>query len=173
MKRSRPVAHKATKPTLEGEIAHLRDLDLKGLRFSRQSLFRRQAPSHLPRHLLLAVMAYQLQADALGDLAPNTVRLLKQIASKGTTEIAVRLTSDFDRLRADLKPGTLLLREWKGCSHRVMVVNEGFVWNSKTYDSLSKNACAITGTRWNVPRSFGLRYTATDAIRTCSSPTST
>src|SRR5262249_23908092 len=58
MKRSRPVAHKATKPTLEGEIAQLRDLDLKGLRLRWQSMFRRQAPSHLPRHLLLAVMAH-------------------------------------------------------------------------------------------------------------------
>src|SRR5262245_14638665 len=165
MKRSRLVAHKATKPTLEDEIAHLRDLDLKGLRLRWQSMFRRQAPSHLPRHLLLAVMAYQLQADEIGGLAPETVRLLKHIASKGTTEIAVRLTSDFDRLRADLKPGTLLLREWKGFSHRVMVVDEGFAWNGKTYDSLSKIACAITGTRWNGPRFFGLRDKVMAAIK--------
>ena len=82
MKRSRPVVHKATKPTLEGEIAHLRDLDLKGLRVRWQSMFRRQAPSHLPRHLLLAVMAYRLQADELGDLVPDTVRLLKQIGAR-------------------------------------------------------------------------------------------
>jgi hypothetical protein len=69
--------------------------------------------------LLLAVMAYQLQVDELGDLAPDTVRLLKLIASKGPSDIAVRLTSEFDRRRrADLKPGTILLREWKGCSHR-------------------------------------------------------
>jgi Protein of unknown function (DUF2924) len=84
MKRSRSVVHRATKPTLEDEIMHLRDLDLKRLRLRRQSMFRRQAPSHLPRHLLLAVMAYQLQADELGGLAPNTIRLLKQIVSKGT-----------------------------------------------------------------------------------------
>jgi hypothetical protein len=32
MKRSRTVVHNATKPPLEIEIAHLRDLDLKGLR---------------------------------------------------------------------------------------------------------------------------------------------
>src|SRR5262245_56831498 len=120
-------------------------------------MFRRQAPAHLPRHLLLAVMAYQLQADELGDLARDTVRLLKQIASKGTSDTAVRLTSEFDRRRADLKPGTILLREWKGRSHRVMMVDEGFAWNGKTYDSLSKIACAITGTRWNGPRFFGLR----------------
>jgi hypothetical protein len=158
MKRSRSAMHRATKPTLEDEIAHLRDFDLKGLRLRWHSIFRRQAPSHLPRHLLLAVMAYQLQVDELGDLAPDTVRLLKLIASKGPSDIAVRLTSEFDRRRrADLKPGTILLREWKGCSHRVMVVDEGFVWNGKTYDSLSKIACAITGTKWNGPRFFGLR----------------
>ena len=166
MKRSRPVVHKATKPTLEGEIAHLRDLDLKGLRLRWRSMFRRQAPSHLPRHLLLAVIAYQLQADELGDLVPDTVRLLEQIASKGTPEAAVRLTSNFDRRRADLKPGTILMREWKGCSHRVMVVDESFVWNGKTYDSLSKIACAITGTKWNGPRFFGLRDKDAAEIKT-------
>src|SRR5262245_3951403 len=110
MKRSRPLVHQPTKPTLEGEMAQLRDLDLKGLRLRWQSMFRRQAPSHLPRHLLLAVMAYRLQADQLGDLATDTVHLLKQIASKGTKEAAIRLTSDFDRRRADLRPGTVLMR---------------------------------------------------------------
>ena len=166
MKRSRTVVHRTTKPTLEGEIAQLRDLDLKGLRLRWQSMFRRQAPSHLPRHLLFAVMAYRLQADQLGDLATDTVILLKQIASKGTPEAAVRLIADFDQRRADLKSGTLLLREWKGRGHRVMVEDEGFAWNGKTYDSLSKIACAITGTRWNGPRFFGLRDKAMAAIKT-------
>jgi hypothetical protein len=158
--------HRATKPTLEGEIAQMRNLDVKGLRLRWQSQFRRQAPSHLPRHLLLAVMAYQLQADQLGDLATDTVHLLKQIASKGTSEAALRLTSDFDRCRADLKPGTILVREWKGRSHRVMVVDGGFAWNGRTYDSLSKIARAITGTRWNGPRFFGLRDKAAAEIKT-------
>jgi hypothetical protein len=166
MKRSGRVAHKATKQTLESEIAQLRDLDLKGLRLRWQSMFRRQAPSHLPRHLLLAVMAYRLQADQLGDLATDTVRLLKQIASKGPTETAAQLTSEFDRRRADLRPGSILMREWKGRSHRVMVVDEGFAWNGKTYDSLSKIACAITGTKWNGPRFFGLRDKVTAEVET-------
>jgi hypothetical protein len=166
MKRSRRVAHKATKQTLEGEIAQLRDLDLTRLRLRWQSMFRRQAPSHLPRHLLLAVIAYQRQADELGDLAPDTVRLLKQIASKGTTETAVQITSELDRRRANLRPGTVLMRAWKGRSHRVMVVDEGFAWNGKTYDSLSKIAGAITGTKWNGPRFFGLRDKVTAEVET-------
>jgi Protein of unknown function (DUF2924) len=39
----------------------------------------------------------------------------------------------------------------------VMVVDDGFALNGKTYDSLSKVAFAITGTNWNGPRFFGLR----------------
>ena len=41
--------------------------------------------------------------------------------------------------------------------HRVAVLADGFAWNGKTYPSLSKVAFAITGTRWNGPKFFGLR----------------
>ena len=157
MTQSKSVGRNATNVSLNDEIAHLRDLDLKGLRARWQSVYRRQAPSHLPRHLLFAVLAYQLQAEELGDLAPDTIRMLTQIGSGSTIETAVRLTAEFDRRRSNLKPGTILRREWKGRSHQVMVVDEGFAWNGKTYDSLSKIACAITGTKWNGPRFFGLR----------------
>ena len=70
---------------------------------------------------------------------------------------AVRLTSAFDRRRTELKTGTILMREWNGRPHRVTVMDEGFAWNGRTYDSLSKIALAITGTKWNGPRFFGLR----------------
>jgi hypothetical protein len=42
-------------------------------------------------------------------------------------------------------------------SFRVMVMADGFAWKGQTYDSLSKVAFAITGTKWNGPRFFGLR----------------
>jgi hypothetical protein len=42
--------------------------------------------------------------------------------------------------------------------HRVAVLGDGFAYNGKTYPSLSKVAFAITGTRWNGPRFFGLRH---------------
>jgi hypothetical protein len=53
--------------------------------------------------------------------------------------------------------GTVLGREWNGRMHRVAVLGEGLVWNGQTYPSLSKVALAITGTRWNGPKFFGLR----------------
>src|SRR5207253_10331728 len=70
--------------------------------------------------------------------------------------ISARLVS-FDQKQTKLTPGTVLVRDWDRKSQRVMVMADGFAWNGKTYDSLSKVAFAITGTRWNGPRFFGLR----------------
>ena len=70
--------------------------------------------------------------------------------------MADRLKS-LDRKRTDLMPGTVLVREWDRQSHRVMVLADGFAWNGQSYVSLTKVAFAITGTRWNGPRFFGLR----------------
>jgi hypothetical protein len=157
MRQTRPVAKKVTRLSLDDEIAHLRDLDLHGLRARWKSMLRRQPPSHLPRHLLFAVLVYRVQAGELGDLDPVTARLLKQIAIGVGTGEASRLTEEFGHRRAKLKAGTILMREWNARAYRVMVVDEGFAWNGKTYDSLSKVAFAITGTNWNGPRFFGLR----------------
>ena len=56
-----------------------------------------------------------------------------------------------------LKPGALITREWKSRIERVMVVKDGFAWNGETYGSLSAVAFAITGTKWNGHRFFGVR----------------
>jgi len=48
-----------------------------------------------------------------------------------------------------LLPGAVLTREWNGHNHRVMVVDGGFAFEGKSYDSLSKVAFAVTGTKWN------------------------
>jgi hypothetical protein len=54
----------STKRSVEDEIAHLRGLDLSGLRARWQSIFQKQAPTHLTRRLLFAVIAYRLQHRA-------------------------------------------------------------------------------------------------------------
>jgi hypothetical protein len=121
MPHTRPVAKRATRLSLDDEIAHLRDLDLHGLRARWKSMLRQQAPPHLSRHLLLAVLAYRLQADELGDLDPATARLLRQIAIGGGTIKTSRLMDEFGRRRTEFKPGTVLMREWNAQAYRVMV----------------------------------------------------
>jgi hypothetical protein len=147
----------STKTSVGDEIAHLRGLDLKGLRSRWQSVFQRLPPGHLPRHLLFAIIAYRIQADRLGDLDHETEQILDRTGAKDTgTTMSAHLVS-FDQKRAGLTLGTVLVREWDRHSHRVMVLADGFAWNGQTYDSLSKVAFAITGTKWNGPRFFGMR----------------
>src|SRR5262249_36809256 len=135
----------------------LRDRDVKWLSGRRQSLFERPPPSHWPRHLLFAVLAFRIQADRHGDLDHETRKVLdRSNANESGSAMADQLKS-LDRKRTDLTPGTVLVREWDRQSHRVMVLADGYTWNGQTYVSLSKVAFAITGTRWDGPRFFGLR----------------
>lgn len=157
MPKKRRNGRASTKTSVECEIAHLRGLDLRGLRARWKSVFQRQAPAHLTRHLLFAVIAYRIQADRLGDLDHKTRQVLDlTVAKEAGPAMSARLAS-FDQKRTELSPGTVLVREWDRQSQRVMVMADGFAWNGQTYDSLSKVAFAITGTRWNGPRFFGLR----------------
>ena len=140
--------------SLDAEIARLRDLGVSELRSRWHTVFGRQSPPHLPRHLLFRVLAYRLQADQLGDLDAETVRLLDR---SGSPEKAGQRAVSMGQRTAELRPGTMLGREWNGQMHRVAVLTEGFAWNGKTYRSLTKVAFAITGTRWSGPKFFGLR----------------
>ncbi len=56
-----------------------------------------------------------------------------------------------------IKPGSELVRTWKGATHRVQVKGDGFAYNGRPYSSLSEIASHITGTKWNGPLFFGLR----------------
>ena len=145
------------KISVEDEIAHLRDLDRRGLRARWQSVFQRSPPLHLPRHLLFAVLAFRIQADRFGDLDHETRKVLDRTDVHETGSAMSDRLMSLDQKRTSLTPGTVLVREWDRQSHRVMVLADGFAWNGQTFDSLTKIAFAITGTRWNGPRFFGLR----------------
>ena len=142
--------------TLATEIAQLRGLDLSTLRSRWRVVFRKDAPPHLPRHLLMRVVAYRLQADRLGNLDAESQRLLD--SSTSPQQVSARVI-EARRRQIRLRPGTVLAREWKGQMQRVKVMADGFAWNGTTYSSLSRIACVITGTRWNGPKFFGLRDT--------------
>jgi hypothetical protein len=118
-------------------------------------------------------MAYRLQAEAFGDLDRKTTRMLERLADGAADKSASNgpSTPNSDegqkpeassaRAASDpliLKPGALLVREWQGRLERVTVVKDGFDWNGATYASLSGAAFAITGTKWNGHRFFGLRH---------------
>jgi hypothetical protein len=139
---------------LELELATLHQLGLDSLRARWRSAFGRSASKHLPPSLLLRLLAYRLQAQCFGDLDPASAKLLERVARD--RELRNFPLADRDAVR----PGAMLVREWQGKTHQVIALEEGFEWNGTTYQSLSEVARAITGTRWNGPRFFGLRSPA-------------
>ena len=143
-------------------VANLEGLDLNGLRRQWRGHLGGEAPAHLPRWLLMKVLAYRLQADAFGGLDKSIRRILRSGKEDG-------VGAPFDRRAPQtrdglgLRVGALLVREWNGRLERVMILEEGFAWNGQTFASLSQIAKAMTGTNWNGHRFFGLRQGKTPA----------
>jgi hypothetical protein len=109
------------------------------------------------------MIAYRIQEEAFGGLDRETAKLLDRLA-RGEKP---------NELNRRLKTGTVLVREYKGERHTVTVVPDGFLWRDTTCSSLSIIAQAITGTKWNGPRFFGLRVprhpdNVDAAIESCS-----
>ena len=156
-------------PDLRAEIEGLAALDLHDLRARWRQRLRSTPPATLTRPLLLRLLAYKLQARVHGDLDAATAGYLDRVAR----DHARRRTAGEQSApkapppvppvirKRGLKPGTLLVRHHGGVQHRVVVLADGYLWDSRTFASLSEVARAITGTRWNGPRFFGLRSATT------------
>ncbi|MDI9849675.1 DUF2924 domain-containing protein [Rhodoblastus sp. 17X3] len=161
----RPVGSKAQE-TLAAEIGELARLDFTQLRLRWRNQLGGTFPAHLPRWLLTRVLAYRLQVATLGGLDPATLRRIRGSPSEAEPSSAPRFAprSAASKDGVALRPGALLVREWRGQLHRVMILDEGFAWNGETYSSLSKVARTITGANWNGHRFFGLRKTQADGV---------
>jgi hypothetical protein len=110
-------------------------------------------PKQLPKFLQSRLLAYSLQVQQTGGLSKMASRFLDQVAIDLE---AGRETSLPYPAEQRLKPGTVIMREHDGVHQRVMVLDEGFAWNGKSFRSLSAVAKAMTGTNWNGQRFFGL-----------------
>jgi hypothetical protein len=130
---------------LEEMLAEVGSLDYAGLKARYEEVLRRPPPPRLGLDLLRRALAYQLQADWLGGLAPKVEKLLQSSSSPRNLNG-----------HRKLEPGSQLVREWQGEMHVVDVIEGGYRWQGERYASLSAVAREITGTRWSGPRFFGL-----------------
>lgn len=161
----RPSLSQDERAALRMEVEGLTALDLHDLRSRWRQRLRTAPPATLTRPLLLRLLAYRLQARVLGDLDSATAKYLDRLARDHARRRngealpkskAAPPVPPAPRERG-LMPGTLLIRHHAGQQHRVVVVPDGFLWEGRTFTSLSEIAHRITGTRWNGPRFFGLR----------------
>ena len=101
---------------------------------------------------MAAALAHRAQEQAFGALSPDLIARLRRLAR--TIEVNPDASVP---LNSTMKPGTRLVRRWKGRNHLVTVEPSGFEYRGTRYDSLSEIARLITGTRWSGPLFFGLR----------------
>src|SRR6202163_2277977 len=143
---------KPADPAVEAELDRLAVMPIAQLRVRYREVFRKDPPKSFGPDLLRRSIAHRIQEKAYGGLSRPAQRLLDQamkaFAAKPNGKIV---------LPRRIKPGSVLVREWKGRSHRVMVLADGFAYEGDVYSNLSEIAVLITGTRWNGPRFFGLR----------------
>lgn len=144
-------------PAIEVELDRLASMPIVQLRLRYNEVLRAEPPPAFGPDLLRRSIAHRLQEKAYGGLSRPLERLLDQIVKVYSAQPNGKLM-----LPRRIKPGSLLVRNWKGKSHRVAVLSDGFLYDGVAYPSLSEIAVLITGTRWNGPKFFGLRSKAPD-----------
>ncbi len=137
---------------LEAKFTALTVMDGDGLRREWRRLYRSHPPLHIRRDLLVLAIAWKLQEKVYGGLTAAQKRKLASIGEE------LRKNGNLSTGPAiRMKPGLRLVREWRGETHTVLVIEDGFEWNGQRRCSLSAIAREITGTHWSGPRFFGLK----------------
>jgi hypothetical protein len=161
----RPTAAvQTTDPVVEDELDRLATMPIAQLRVRYRKVFRTDPPRAFGPDLLRRSIAQRIQEKAYGGLTRPAQRLLDQMITAYAAKPNGKIV-----LPRRIKPGSVLVREWKGKSHRVTVLADGFAYGGKSFANLSEIAGLITGTRWNGPRFFGLRSKTKESDETAAS----
>ncbi len=127
---------------IEEKLAALPAMPLPELKSLWRKYFK-EDPIRFQRDYMLRRIAYQMQVHAYGGL-PKTLRnKLHRLADEGQTTI---------REQVRLTPGTRLMRTYKGERLIVLVLDKGFEFQGRTYQSLTAIATELMGSRTSGPR---------------------
>jgi hypothetical protein len=159
------------------EITHIGDLGRGELVAHWTRIYRCPPPLGVRRDLLRYAVAWELQTKRFGGLSVEARKALKaavanvgtRLARTGQCETVVAASDEGDppvnsekasgkaaARRTDIQTGARLIREWNGRTNVVDVVQGGFLFEGKSYRSLSAIARKITDAHWSGPRFFGL-----------------
>jgi len=138
-------------------VASLVAMDASELRALWREYFGGESPRRFSCNLLLRVLAYKVQATEQGGLPPSAKRELARLHTSLNANLPIVDANSCLASAKSLKPGSRLIREWKGTTHEVQVLDRGFLWQGRRCRSLTEIATRITGTRYSGPRFFGLK----------------
>jgi hypothetical protein len=119
------------------------------LRAKWREVYRAVAPDIGP-DLLRRGIAYRLQEQRQGSLNGSSRREIERMIKRLRKNAGVLSSTP------SLKPGTRLVRSWRGTTHQILVLDNGFEFDGRLYKSLTQIAGDITGAHWSGPRFFGL-----------------
>jgi hypothetical protein len=136
---------------LATRLAALEQMELESLRAEWLRLYRTASPPRLSRDLMARGIATKLQEAVHGGLHPAARRKLASLMAQRPTPSEAHVAPT-----ASLRPGAMLVRTWRGQTHTVQVLPDGFEHQGQRYRTLSQIAKTITGAHWSGPRFFGL-----------------
>ena len=130
-----------SRPSLEQQLKEISKLETPVLRSRYQQLSGKAAPD-VPRPLLEQLVTSQLQKLLIARLRSKLFQVLN--AAESIQSVVVDGSAD-----------TILLREWRGICHEVIVVDDVVMYRDKRYPSLSTVARLITGGKRTAEQFFG------------------
>lgn len=163
------------KTEVESQLAELRTLRTSELATRYEELLGQPCRSR-HRMYLIRRIAWRIQANAYGGLSERALQRAREIANDADVRLMAPKTlicppqsgsADtrhhmFSARRVDRrlpKPGSAIVREYKGRAIRVIVLDNdgGFDWEGERYASLTAVAKKVTGSHINGFRFFRLK----------------
>ena len=143
---------------IKNEIEELKLLSRDDLIKLWYKYFDEEPPNGTKNEILIKHIAWQIQVKKYGGYSSETLKQLEKLVLKlnNNSEINESDVKNSSRQILEIKPGTKLIREFKGKKHEVTALEKGFSYIGKPYKSLSAIANEITGTRWNGKKFFGV-----------------
>jgi hypothetical protein len=136
-------------PRIAARLEMLPKLTVGDLNAEWRRIWGSEAPLGTPDHLMRGI-AWKLQGDGFDEMTQQVERRLDELASYQHPVGALLERS------SKPKPGTHLMRTYRGESLVVVVTDVGFFFDGKTYRSLTAVASTITGSNTPGPAFFGL-----------------
>ena len=100
--------------------------------------------------LMLPLLAFRIREKAYGGLSPEVRDQLRQITNSLTPK-----NRSHNEARQRFKPGTRLVREWKGQTHEVILTADGYDYQGKSTRAYHPSSATSQGTHWSGPAFFG------------------
>lgn len=135
-------------------LSHLEELGAAELRVHLTESNGTPPALTLTGRLMRHALAWDLQNKASEPVPKLEQRAWSKLMTQRAQDKNITTTS---LPSASASPGTRLLKDWGGVTHEVVVADDAVIWNDQSYSSLSAVATAMTGTKRNGPRFFGLR----------------